>query len=160
MTASPKLALAEKKLSPSKGFAGRATSIMATDVAPWSNDFLSYHSDSDIDESFHSEDDYGSEEGSGDDKQDSDDEMGSDDRGVAKNDSGSEPLPPLQKPHMKKCFALEPTNIVVNFEHLTGLLSSLSCQCGSTQTCLERRTIGLATCLFHKCSDCSKAYTQ
>jgi hypothetical protein len=159
MPTPPKLSSVLKKLSPSKGYAGRATPILATEVALWSNDFQCYEVGTDDDTSVEGQAYFGSEEEFGMDQDSSNDENSLKENTDPNDDSDSTPLPAIQGHHDKTSFAIEPTNIVVNFEHLIELLSSLRCQCGSASSVLERHTIEIATQLFHKCTACSKSFS-
>jgi hypothetical protein len=123
------------------------------------SDFQCYEVGSDAETSGEGQAYFGSEEVFGMDQDSSDDENSLKENTDPNDDSDSTPLPAIQGPEIKKSFAIKPTNIVVNFEHLIELLSSLRCQCGSASSVLERRTIGIATQLFHKCTAFSKSFS-
>jgi hypothetical protein len=61
--------------------------------------------------------------------------------------------PPLKKKR-KISYARHPTNVIVDYAQLASLLGQLRCPCGSSDTEIERRTIGIATRVFYCCMEC------
>jgi hypothetical protein len=97
MATMPKLLAALKKLSPSKGCAGRATPIMTAEVAPWGTSFQCFPAEDDDDASVETEEYYGSEEDFRIDEDSSEDEMCPDETGNKAYDSASSAVPELKE---------------------------------------------------------------